>query len=411
MPSLRPYAFIATFGAVSMLMDIVYQAALSVQGPLLASLGATALVVGVVSGLGEATALVGRLFSGPLADRTGRYWLLAIFGYAATAVAVPAMGFVGSLVGVSTLVVFERFGKSLRTPSRDAMLSHAASAVGTGKGFALHEVLDQIGAFAGPLATSALLSVTAGDYRVALGVMIVPGLAAIAVLLRLKHRVPDPASYETDSRASADAAIPASSAETAVVDDASRRKGAEVGKSRRDGVSATARALPAEFWRYMLTCGIVLAGVATFGVQSYHMVSSGLLPDAGVPLLYALAMAVDAVFDRKGARVLLVLPVVCAAIPVFAYAGSVWMVVVGVVLWGAALGIQESTMRAAVAGMVPPNRRATAYGLFSVAIGIGGLVGGVVAGALYDFSVPALMIYTVAVEVIAFVLLWKTVRR
>ena len=176
MPSLRPYAFIATFGAVSMLMDIVYQAALSVQGPLLASLGATALVVGVVSGLGEATALVGRLFSGPLADRTGRYWLLAILGYAATAVAVPAMGFVGSLVGVSTLVVFERFGKSLRTPSRDAMLSHAASAVGTGKGFALHEVLDQIGAFAGPLATSALLSVTAGDYRVALGVMIVPGL-------------------------------------------------------------------------------------------------------------------------------------------------------------------------------------------------------------------------------------------
>ena len=108
---------------------------------------------------------------------------------------------------------------------------------------------------------------------------------------------------------------------------------------------------------------------------------------------------------------LLVLPVVCAAIPVFAYAGSVWMVVVGVVLWGAALGIKESTMRAAVAGMVPPNRRATAYGLFSVAIGIGGLVGGVVAGALYDFSVPALMIYTVAVEVIAFVLLWKTVRR
>ena len=116
----------------------------------------------MVSGLGEATALVGRLFSGPLADRTGRYWLLAILGYAATAVAVPAMGFIGSLAGVSALVVFERFGKSLRTPSRDAMLSHAASAVGTGKGFALHEVLDQIGAFAGPLATSALLSATAG---------------------------------------------------------------------------------------------------------------------------------------------------------------------------------------------------------------------------------------------------------
>ena len=92
--------------------------------------------------MGEATALAGRLFPGPLADLTGRYWLLAVLGYAATAVAVPAMGFAGSLLGVPALVVFERFGKSLRTPSRDAMLSHAASAVGRGKGFALHEVMD-----------------------------------------------------------------------------------------------------------------------------------------------------------------------------------------------------------------------------------------------------------------------------
>lgn len=418
-PSLRPYAFIATFGAVSMLMDVVYQAALSVQGPLLASLGATALVVGVVSGLGEATALVGRLLSGPLADRTGRYWLLAILGYAATAVAVPAMGFIGSLAGVSALVVFERFGKSLRTPSRDAMLSHAASAVGTGKGFALHEVLDQIGAFAGPLATSALLSATAGDYRVALGVMIVPGLAAVVVLLCLKRRVPDPARYEEASEGVADAGASSPSSSAVVSGDARRSEAALDGAGRRGDVPATARALPPEFWRYTLTCGIVLAGVATFGVQSYHMVSSGLLPDAGVPLLYALAMAVDAVFawltgaafDRKGPRVLLALPIVCAVIPVFAYAGSVWMVVVGVVLWGAALGIQESTMRAAVAGMVPPGRRATAYGLFSVAIGVGGLVGGVVAGALYDVSVFALMVYAVVVEAIAFALLWKTVRR
>ena len=108
--SVRPYAFIVSFGVVSMLMDVVYRGALAVQGPLLASLGANALVIGIVSGLGEATALGGRLFSGPLADRSGRYWAFAIGGYATTALAVPAMGFVGSLVGVSALVIVERLG-------------------------------------------------------------------------------------------------------------------------------------------------------------------------------------------------------------------------------------------------------------------------------------------------------------
>lgn len=197
-PAIKPYAFIVGFGLVSMFMDVVYQAALSVQGPLLANLGASALLIGVISGLGEATSLAGRLFSGPLADRTGRYWMFAILGYAATGLAVPAMGFAGSLGAVAFLVVFERFGKSLRTPSRDAMLSHAAGAVGRGKGFALHEVMDQIGAMGGPLIVAALLSATGNDYRVALGVMVVPGLIAIAVLVALQRRVPDPRIFEPE---------------------------------------------------------------------------------------------------------------------------------------------------------------------------------------------------------------------
>ena len=105
-----PMGFILGFGIVSMLMDIVYEAALSVQGPLLYSVGATAAVVGLVSGLGEATSLAGRLASGPAADRSGRYWTFALLGYAATGLAVPAMGFAGSVLGVSFLIVFERFG-------------------------------------------------------------------------------------------------------------------------------------------------------------------------------------------------------------------------------------------------------------------------------------------------------------
>jgi MFS family permease len=388
-PSLKPYAFIVGFGVVSMLMDTVYEGALASQGALLASLGADALVVGIVSGLGEATALAGRLFSGPLADRTGRYWTFAILGYAATAVAVPCMGFAGSVVGVATLVILERFGKSLRTPSRDTMLSHAAGATGRGRGFALHEVFDQIGAVAGPLIVAALLSATGNDYRVALGVLVIPGLLAIGVLLALRHKVPDPSVYE---------------------EDAAERKPEAAPERLR---------LPRRFWLYAISCAVMLAGVATYGVLSYHMVSTGIASDATTSVLYAVAMGVDALFaalsgflyDRIGTRAMRVLPFVCMAIPFVAYADVPWLVIVGVVLWGAGMGIQESTMRAAVADIAPAGQRATAYGVFSVMVGIGGLVGGIMAGWLYGVSVAALIAYTCCVEAVALALMLRATRQ
>lgn len=394
--SVRPYAFIVGFGVVSMLMDTVYEGALAVQGPLLAAFGANALIVGIVSGLGEATALAGRLFSGPLADRTGRYWIFALLGYAATACAVPAMGFAGSLIGISLLIIFERFGKSLRTPSRDAMLSHAAGAVGRGKGFALHEVMDQIGAMGGPLVVAALLSATGNDYRVALGALVIPGLAAICVLLFLRRSVPNPACYESDAGEVSDTAAATPSAMT----------------------SEAHRKLPRLFWQYTTACTLMLTGVATFGIIGYHLVSTGLADDALVPVLYAVAMGVDGLFaaitgvlyDRLGTRVLLCLPVVCSLIPFFAYTDALWMVIVGIALWGVSLGIQESTMRAAVADLIPVGQRATAYGLFSVCVGAGNLLGGAIAGGLYTVGIPLLIAYVLIVETVAFVLLTQAMR-
>lgn len=403
-PRTSPFGFILSFGVVSMLMDVVYQAALSVQGPLLASLGASAAVVGLVSGLGEATSLAGRLVSGPAADRTGRYWIFAIAGYAITGLAVPAMGFAGSVVAVSALIIFERFGKSLRTPSRDAMISHASAKVGRGKGFAIHELMDQIGAFAGPLVVAAILQATHNSFGSALGVMIVPGVAAIVVLLVLRHRVPDPAAYEEENEAES----PAASGEGAVQTPA----GAAPAKQPRVK-------LPARFWAYTGFCGLVLAGVGTFGVMSFHMVDAGLLNASFVPVFYAIAQAVDAVFalvtgslyDKYGVKVLFVLPIVSAFVPLFAFASSVPMVAVGVALWGMSLGVQESTMRAAVADMVPGGKRATSYGMFSVATGIGTFIGATVIGLLYPLGQPAIAVYAVALQVAAFVLLACLVRR
>lgn len=428
-PRTSPFGFILSFGVVSMLMDVVYQAALSVQGPLLASLGASAAVVGLVSGLGEATSLAGRLVSGPAADRTGRYWIFAIVGYAITGLAVPAMGFAGSVAAVSALIIVERFGKSLRTPSRDAMISHASAKVGRGKGFAIHELMDQIGAFAGPLVVAGILQATHNSFGSALGVMIVPGVAAILVLLVLRRRVPDPSAYE-EGEAEGEAAAGAN-AEGA----APRQGGAAAnakavaptqGGAKAEGsapAAASARIclpkLPARFWAYTSFCGLVLAGVGTFGVMSFHMVDAGLMDAAFVPILYAIAQAVDAVFalitgslyDKYGVKVLFVLPIVSTLVPLFAFASSVPMVAVGVALWGMSLGVQESTMRAAVADLVPGGKRATSYGMFSVATGIGTFMGATVIGLLYPLGQAAIAVYAIALQVAAFVLLARLVRR
>lgn len=405
---LKPIAFIAGFGVVSMLMDIVYEGAISVQGPLLASLGATAALVGIVTGIGEGTALIGRLFSGPAADKTGHYWLFAILGYAITAVSVPAMGFAGSIVAVSSLIIIERFGKSLRTPSRDAMLSHAAAAVGKGKGFAIHEVLDQVGAIAGPLIVSAILSATHNDYAPALGVLAIPGIASICILLYVRHRTPHPRIYEEETLAAA-----------AQEEDAAPAVAKQAASPEATTDKAASLKLPPRFWLYTGFCGLVLAGVATFGVLSYHMVAANVVDDAVVPIIYAGAMAIDAVFaaltgvlyDKLGTKVLFALPLISAAIPWFAYSTNIGIILVGVLLWGASLGIQESTMRAAVSDMVPSDRRATAYGMFSVAIGIGSLLGGAMAGTLYSISVPLLIGYTSVIEIVAFVLLAIIVKK
>ena len=150
-PRLSPWRFVVWFGVIALLGDILYEGARSITGPLLASLGASALVVGVVTGVGETAALLLRLVSGPMADRSGRFWEWTIAGYAITVVSVPLLGLASALWVACGLVILERVGKAVRAPSKDTLLSHATSATGRGKGFAVHEAIDQFGALLGPL--------------------------------------------------------------------------------------------------------------------------------------------------------------------------------------------------------------------------------------------------------------------
>ncbi|AOR30402.1 hypothetical protein BFF78_04450 [Streptomyces fodineus] len=382
-----PWRFVVWFGTVSLLADVVYEGARSITGPLLASLGASALVVGVVTGAGEAAALGLRLFFGPLADRTRRFWGLAIAGYALTVVSVPLLGVAGVLWAACVLVIAERVGKAVRSPAKDTLLSHATAATGRGRGFAVHEALDQIGALLGPLLVAGVLALTGNDYGPALGVLAVPGIAVLLLLFWLRARMPDPEAYEREVAAAAPV-----------------EPDAQGGK------------LPRSFWAYAAFTAATTTGFATFGVLSYHLVERHLLTAAWVPVLYAATMAVDAVaalatgwlYDRHGPRVLVALPVLTAGVSVLAFTNTVAIAMAGSLVWGAAMGIQESTLRATVADLVPSGRRATAYGLFAGVVGGASLAGGALIGGLYGYSIPVLITVVVTIQVFAVALLALT---
>lgn len=377
------WRFVATFGAVSLLADIVYEGARSVTGPVLAMLGATAIVVGIVTGIGEAAALLLRLVSGPLADRSRRFWAWAIAGYAITVIAVPALGFVETLAVAAVLIILERVGKAVRSPAKDALLSFATAQTGRGKGFAVHEAIDQFGAVLGPLLVAGMLALTGVQYGPSLAVLALPGIAALVLLFWLRSRAPEPEQFES--------ALPPQTAHLPV--------------------AGTRVRLPRAFWTYAGFSAATITGFATFGLISFHMVDRSILAPAFVPVIYATVMFVDAlvalatgwIYDRIGPRVLVVLPVLCAVIPALAFADALWAVVAGALLWGAALGIQESTLRATIADLIPRSHRATAYGIYAAILGVAAAIGGALAGLLYTESLTALVAVTAIIQAAALI--------
>ncbi|MGN6277676.1 MAG: MFS transporter [Sphingomonas sp.] len=377
---LTPLRFVIAFGAVSMFADMVYEGARSITGPYLATFGASAAVVGLVTGIGEAAALVLRLPSGKLADRTGRLWPLSIAGYAMTVIAVPLLALAQLFWQAAALIVAERFGKAVRTPARDSMLAAASVRFGRGTIFAIHEAMDQSGALIGPLIVAAMIA-TAG-YRAGFAVLAIPGLLALAVLVWLRLSVPRPLAYEAESPSKA--------------------------------VESTDREpLPTRFWLYLAFTCLAMLGFSTFAVPAYHMHVARVLLDDMIPVSYAAAMAAAGaaalisgrLYDRVGLWSLsaaLVLAVVAAMLIFSTDPARVW---IGAIVWGATAGIHESTMRAAVADIVPRSRRGEGYGIFAAGYGLAWLAGSTLIGLLYPLSISGLVAFVAATQLAALALL------
>jgi MFS family permease len=173
------------------------------------------------------------------------------------------------------------------------------------------------------------------------------------------------------------------------------------------------------FWLFAAACAATSAGLVTFAVIAYHLTQDHVVSVAAVPLIYAAAMGASAlaalasgwIFDHTRGGALLGLPFLVSAVPVLAFASSPLIAIAGALIWGAAGGVLESTVKALVADLVPTSRRATAYGVFAAVQGAAAIAGGVMAGALYQRSLPILIAAVIVTQIIALILLIATLRR
>lgn len=374
--------FVLLLGLVSLCADMTYEGARSITGPFLGTLGASGLVVGFVSGFGELMGYALRLGAGYLTDRTRRYWLLTFVGYTVNLLAVPLLALAGNWLAASLLIVVERCGKAIRTPARDAMLSHATRQMGHGWGFGLHEAMDQIGAATGPLLVFAILSLR-HDYRLAFAALLAPAALALLALSLARWQFPRPQELETK-------AVPLST----------------------HGFTAT-------YWLYLGAVGLVAAGYADFPLMAYHFGKQEVVAPNQIALLYALAMGTDALgalllgrlFDRIGFATLALATLISAGFAPLAFLGGFGGAVTGAILWGIGMSAQESVMRAAVAQLVPAERRGTGFGVFHTGYGVAWFVGSAWMGWLYDRSVLGLVAFSVALQMAALAVFLILARR
>lgn len=390
--------FIILFGIVSLFSDMTHEGASSIRGVYLSLMGASAGVIGFISGLGELVGYSLRYVFGRIADKTKKYWPMTIIGYILDVLAVPALALVGEhgWVWACILLVIQRTGKAIKKPSKDTIMSFAASQTGIGKSFGLQEMLDQIGAFLGPLLLYFVMLFQDGNdlfhtYALCFGILAIPGFITILLLLYTRKRFPNPERFEPEPKVY----VPFHLKKNFVLYIA--------------GISLFAFGF-IDYSLIIMHVSNVYTGLSAGLAETGSLVTTG-----NLPLLYAGAMLVDALaalffgylYDHIGINSLMISTVLSSVFSIFVFAmHSEVMLLVGIVLWGIGMGAEESILKAVVTSLVPKNSRATGYGIFELSFGIFWFLGSWLMGVLYDFSIPAMVTVSVAAQLIAVVLFY-----
>ena len=359
-------------GFVSLLMDVsseMIHALLPLY--LVVVYGASALAVGVIEGVAEATAQIVKIFSGALSDRLGHRKWLAAAGYGLAAVTKPIFPLASSIGWLVAARFIDRIGKGIRGAPRDALIADSVSADLHGASFGLRQSLDTIGAFLGPVIAIALMMLTADNFAIVFWLAAIPAFLSVALII-LAVREPKRASGTIRSPLSL----------------------AQIGR------------LGTAFW-------VVVVLASTFTLARFSeaflllRAQSVGLTLALVPIMlvvmnivYALcAWPAGALSDRIGRYGILAcgFAVLIAADLVLAIAGNAVTVALGAALWGLHMGLTQGILASLIADTAPADMRGTAFGLFNLITGFVTLLASVIAGVLWDVAGPAVTFFAGAI--------------
>ncbi|EFM25071.1 MFS transporter [Peptoniphilus duerdenii] len=390
--------FIILFGIVSLFSDMTHEGASSLRGVYLSLLGASAGTIGFISGLGELVGYSLRYFFGKLTDKTHKYWQMTIFGYVLDILAVPALALVGSdgwIYGCGLLVI-QRMGKAIKKPAKDTIMSFAASQEGAGKSFAIQEMLDQIGAFLGPFFLYVVMlfktdGTTFEIYSRCFAYLAIPGVITLILLIYTKKRFPNPEHFEPEPKE-------------------------YIPFKMKDS-----------FIFYIIGISLFSFGFIDYSLIIMHVSKNlnvltngvGLINMETIPLIYAAAMLVDAIsalifgimYDRNGVKALVVSTIISAPFSLFIFGfNNIYVVLLGIILWGVGMGAQESILKAAVTSVVPKSSRATGYGIFEMSFGVFWFLGSWLLGVLYDINITSLIIVSMMTQLLSIPFYFKASR-
>jgi MFS family permease len=370
--------FVVMIGIVNFFADFTYEGARGIVGPFLGSLGASAATLGFVAGLGELMGYALRSVSGYFADKFHRHWVFAFVGYAVNMLAVPALALAGQWPLAASLVVAERIGRGIRRPTVDAMLSYAGKSMGAGWVFGLNEALDQTGATVGPLLMALILHLN-GGFRTGFAVLLIPALLCLATLLAARLLYPRPHELEQ--------------------------------ATEHTFVSPK---LTRAYWIYFAAGALLAAGFADFALIGFYFQKADAVPRDWIPLFYAVAMASGALasiplgrlFDRFGANVSLFAFAISTAAAPLIFLGTFTVALIGMISWGIGMSAQGSVFQAMLTGIIPPQKRSTAFGLFDTGFGVAWFLGSAAMGLLYDKSVMAVALFSMTLQLVAIPILF-----
>ncbi|MFA6889750.1 MAG: MFS transporter [Bacilli bacterium] len=375
--------FLILLGFISMLSDFTHEGARSIYGPYLSIIGVSAFLVSLTAGLGEFIGQSLRIGMGYIADKTKKYWLMMIIGYSINLLVIPLLMFVDASVWqiAIILILFERVGKGIRAPAKSALTSFTTQELGVGKAFALQEAMDQIGAFLGPLFVYLVLNLNKGSeldgYQLAFGLLGIFAIMTLVMIVIAKTKYPNPDQFE------------------------------KTGHVR--GFKGNKR-----FAFYLIAIIFIAMGFIDYPVLAYYMGEHMVVDVIYIPLLYSFVMGIDALaalgfgilYDKKGSTILIISTLLSIFIaPLFFLINGIYGILSGLVLWGIAMGAQESILKAVISNLVSKEKRATAYGIFYTIFGSAWFLGSLIIGGLYEVNLLYVVLFSALMECTATVFL------